>query len=132
MPQDLIIWVVVLWFVLFLVLGQHVATVLFASGLLGIALWVGPQVIGGIIGTNVFFTASTYSLSIIPLYLLMAQMLLRGGVIADLFRVGYRLAGHRRSRLQDRGRDRHHRPRQGPDHSERPQHLAAGPGVDGR
>ncbi len=96
MPQDLIIWVVVLWFVLFLVLGQHVATVLFASGLLGIALWVGPQVIGGIIGTNVFFTASTYSLSIIPLYLLMAQMLLRGGVIVDLFRVGYRLAGHRR------------------------------------
>ena len=87
MPQDLVIWVVVLWFVCFLVLGQHVATVLFASGLLGIALWVGPQVFGGIIGTNVFFTASTYSLSIIPLYLLMAQMLLRGGVIVDLFRV---------------------------------------------
>ncbi len=96
MPQDLIIWVVVLWFVLFLVLGQHVATVLFASGLLGIALWVGPQVFAGIIGSNVFFTASTYSLSIIPLYLLMAQMLLRGGVVVDLFHVGYRLAGHRR------------------------------------
>ena len=96
MPQGLIIWVVVLYFVLFLVLGQHVATVLFASGLLGIALWVGPQVFDGIIGTNVFFTASTYSLSIIPLYLLMAQMLLRGGVAVDLFRVGHRLAGHRR------------------------------------
>ncbi|HIE93592.1 MAG TPA: TRAP transporter large permease subunit [Acidobacteria bacterium] len=96
MSQDLVIWVVVLWFVVFLVLGQHVATVLFASGLLGIALWVGPQVFDGIIGTNVFFTASTYSLSIIPLYLLMAQMLLRGGVIVDLFRVAYRLAGHRR------------------------------------
>ena len=96
MPQGLIIWVVVLYFVLFLVLGQHVATVLFASGLLGIALWVGPQVFDGIIGTNVFFTASTYSLSIIPLYLLMAQMLLRGGVVVDLFRVGHRLAGRRR------------------------------------
>lgn len=96
MPQDLIIWVVVLWLLLFLVLGQHVATVLFASGLLGIGLWVGPQVFEGIIGSNVFFTASTYSLSIIPLYLLMAHMLLRGGVIVDLFRVGYRLAGHRR------------------------------------
>ena len=96
MPQDLIIWVVVIWFALFLLLGQHVATVLFASGLLGISLWVGPQVFAGIIGTNVFFTASTYSLSIIPLYLLMAQMLLRGGVVVDLFRVGYRLAGQRR------------------------------------
>jgi len=96
MPQDLVIWIVALWFVFFLILGQHVATVLFASGLLGIALWVGPQVFAGIIGTNVFFTASSYSLSIIPLYLLMAQMLLRGGVIVDLFHVGYRLAGHRR------------------------------------
>ena len=96
MSQGLIIGVVVLYFVLFLVLGQHVATVLFASGLLGIALWVGPQVFDGIIGTNVFFTASTYSLSIIPLYLLMAQMLLRGGVVVDLFRVGHRLAGRRR------------------------------------
>ncbi len=96
MPQALIIWIVFLWFVLFLGLGQHVATVLFASGLLGIALWAGPQVFSGIIGTNVFFTASTYSLSIIPLYLLMAQLLLRGGVVVDLFRVGYRLAGHRR------------------------------------
>ena len=26
MPQDLIIWVVVIWFALFLLLGQHVAT----------------------------------------------------------------------------------------------------------
>ena len=96
MAQDLIIWVVGLWFVLFLVLGQNVATVLFASGLLGIALWVGPQVFAGIIGSNVFFSASTYSLSIIPLYLLMAQLLLRGGVVVDLFRVGFRLAGRRR------------------------------------
>ena len=61
MSQGLIIGVVVLYFVLFLVLGQHVATVLFASGLLGIALWVGPQVFDGTIGTNVFFTASTWS-----------------------------------------------------------------------
>lgn len=96
MPPGLVIGVVILYFVLFLVLGQHVATVLFASGLLGIALLVGPQVFDGIVGTNVFFTASTYSLSIIPLYLLMAQMLLRGGVVVDLFRVGHRLAGHRR------------------------------------
>lgn len=49
MPQDLIVWVVVVWFVLFLVLGQNVATVLFASGMVGVALWVGPQVFPGIL-----------------------------------------------------------------------------------
>ena len=95
MSQGLVIWVVVVWFVLLLGLGQNVATVLFGSSLLGIALWVGPQVFPGLVATNIFFTASTYSLSIIPLYLLMAQLLLRGGVVVDLFAVGYRMSGHR-------------------------------------
>ena len=40
--------------------------------------------------------------------------------------VGRRLARHRRPRLQAGGRDRRHRPRQGPDHRQRPQCLAAG------
>lgn len=96
MPQDMVIWVVALWFTLFLVLGQAVATVMLGAGLVGIFLWVGPRVFAGIIGQDVFYTASTYTLSIIPLYLLMAQFLLRGGVIVDLFRVGHRLAGYRR------------------------------------
>ncbi|MGO4843981.1 C4-dicarboxylate ABC transporter permease, partial [Rhizobiaceae sp. 2RAB30] len=52
--------------------------------------------LGGILGQDIFYTASAYTLSIIPLYLLMAQLLLRGGVIVDLFRVGHRLAGYRR------------------------------------
>ncbi len=96
MEQELIIWIAAFWFVLFLVLGQNVATVLFATGMLGIFLWVGPHVFRGILARDIFYTASTYSLSIIPLYLLMAQLLLRGGVIVDLFRVGYRLSGYRR------------------------------------
>ena len=57
---------------------------------------IGPQVFESIIARDIFYTASTYSLSLIPLYLLMAQLLLRGGVVVDLFRVGYRLAGYRR------------------------------------
>lgn len=96
MPKDLIIWIVALWFVVFLTLGQAVATVLLGAGIIGILLWTGPGVLGGILGQDVFYTASAYTLSIIPLYLLMAQLLLRGGVIVDLFRVGHRLAGYRR------------------------------------
>lgn len=90
------IWVVLFWFLAFLVLGQNVATVLFGAGMVGIALYVGTDVFGGIIGSDLFFTASIYSLSIVPLYLLMAQLLLRGGVILDLFQVGHRLSGYRR------------------------------------
>lgn len=96
MSHDLAIWVVALWFTLFLVLGQAVATVMIGAGIVGIYLWTGPKVLAGIIGQDAFYTASTYTLSIIPLYLLMAQLLLHGGVIVDLFRVGHRLAGYRR------------------------------------
>ena len=43
-----------------------------------------------------------------------------------------RLHGHRRHGLHGRRRDRHHRPGQGPDHHQRPQHLAAGHRMGGR
>lgn len=96
MSKDWIIWLVTLWIVVFMVAGQAVATCLLGAGLIGVMLWVGPGVLNGIVGQDAFYTASAYTLSIIPLYLLMAQLLLKGGVIVDLFRVGHRLAGYRR------------------------------------
>lgn len=96
MSQTAILWFVVAWFTVFLVLGQNVATVLLGSGVVGVALWVGPRVFDGFIGPDIFYTASIYSLSIIPLYLVMAQLLLRGGVIVDLFRVAHKLSGYKR------------------------------------
>lgn len=96
MSQTAILWIVGAWFTVFLLLGQNVATVLLGSGIVGVALWMGPRVFDGIIGPDIFYTASIYSLSIIPLYLVMAQVLLRGGVIVDLFRVAHRLSGYKR------------------------------------
>ena len=96
MSQSLILWAVGAWFTIFLLLGQNVSTVLLGSGVVGVALWIGPRVFDGIIGPDIFYTASIYSLSIIPLYLVMAQLLLRGGVIVDLFRVAHRLSGYKR------------------------------------
>lgn len=96
MPQSAILWFVGGWFAVFLLLGQNVSTVLLGSGIVGIALWMGPRVFDGIVGPDIFYTASIYSLSIIPLYLVMAQLLLRGGVIVDLFRVAHRLSGYKR------------------------------------
>lgn len=96
MSPPLILWFVAGWFTVFLLLGQNVSTVLLGTGLVGLGLWMGPRVFDGIIGPDIFYTASIYSLSIIPLYLVMAQLLLRGGVIVDLFRVAHRLSGYRR------------------------------------
>lgn len=96
MDHSLIFTLVILWVTVFLVIGQAVATVMFGAGFLGLALWLGPKTLMGIIGQDVFFSVSNYPLSIIPLYLLMAQLLVRGQIVGDLFRVGHRLAGYRR------------------------------------
>ncbi len=96
MDKSWIIWAVTIWIAVFMVGGQAVATCLLGAGLIGVMLWMGPGVLNGIVGPDTFYTASAYTLSIIPLYLLMAQLLLKGGVILDLFRVGHRLAGYRR------------------------------------
>lgn len=96
MDHSLIFTLVILWVTVFLLLGQAVATVMLGAGFVGLALWLGPKTLLGIVGQDVFFSVSNYSLSIIPLYLLMAQLLVRGKIVGDLFRVGHRLAGYRR------------------------------------
>lgn len=96
MDHSLIFVLVILWVTVFLLLGQAVATVMLGAGFLGLALWLGPQTLLGIVGQDVFYSVSNYPLSIIPLYLLMAQLLVRGKIVGDLFRVGHRLAGYRR------------------------------------
>lgn len=96
MDHSLIFALVVLWVTLFLMLGQSVATVLLGAGFLGLSLWLGIRPLAGIVGQDLFFSASSYTLSIIPLYLLMAQFLVRARIVQDLFQVGHRLAGYRR------------------------------------
>lgn len=96
MDHSLIFILVVCWVTAFLLLGQAVATVMLGAGFVGLALWLGPKALFGIVGQDVFFSVSSYSLSIIPLYLLMAQLLVRGRIVGDLFRVGHKLAGYRR------------------------------------
>ena len=96
MDHSLIFTLVILWVIVFFMLGQAVATVMMGAGFLGLALWLGPKTLMGIVGQDVFFSVSNYPLSIIPLYLLMAQFLVRGKIVGDLFRVGHRLAGYRR------------------------------------
>lgn len=94
-PHEALIFVAV-WFALFLVLGQTVAAVLMGAGIVGMFAMMGTRLFEGLLASDIMGAASSYSLSIIPLYLVLAQFLLRGRVVEDLFRVGYKLAGRRR------------------------------------
>lgn len=91
--------IVGLYFVLFLALGQNVATVLLGTGVIGIILFTDPSVLVSFIEADVFYRTETYSFITIPLYILMALVLLKGGVLTDIYYIIHRLGGKRRSPL---------------------------------
>ena len=61
MSHEFTLWFVGAWFAIALFLGQAVATCLFGAGLVGVYLWAGPRVLHGLVGQDIFFTASTWS-----------------------------------------------------------------------
>lgn len=77
--------IVLLMFVL-LAAGMPVGFTLIASGALGI-LWIGgPSAMMGILASMPKDSASSYEFLAIPMFLLMAEFVLRSGVADDLFR----------------------------------------------
>lgn len=99
MAESMTIILFLLAFIIFLALGMNIATSLFASGIIGLILIEGARafdVLSGVVGSDIYFAISTYSLSIIPLYILMAQVLMKGNIVEDLFVVIYKISGKRR------------------------------------
>ena len=90
---------VVLYFVIFLGLGQNIPTVLFATGMLGLMLSAGPSILIPFLEADVFYRAATYSFITIPLYIIMAFFLFRGDVVKDVYYVVHKITGERRSPL---------------------------------
>lgn len=79
MAHEIILIIFILWIICLMLAGQAVATVLLGGGIIGVSLWVGPSVLNGMLAQDVFFGVASYSLSIIPMYLFMAQLLVREG-----------------------------------------------------
>lgn len=97
--EPLVLLIVGIYFVLFLMLGQNVAAVLLGTGTVGIILWTGPETIIPFFEADVFYRVATYSFVTIPLYILMAFFLMRGGVMKDLYYFIHIVGGKRRSPL---------------------------------
>jgi C4-dicarboxylate transporter, DctM subunit len=97
--EPLVLLIVCIYFVVFLLSGQNVATVLLGTGIIGLVLWDGPEIVKPFVQADVFYRVSTYSFITIPLYVLMAFFLFRGGVIKDLYYIIHQFTGKRRSPL---------------------------------
>lgn len=82
----MIVAVVVALLVLLLVVGLPVALAMAISGALGLYMFGGMTVLGGILKTAPLSTANSYEIITIPMFILMAEFVIVSGVAQDLFR----------------------------------------------
>ena len=92
MGAELVIGITLVLFLAALALGVHIHTALFAVGVLGILLLEGPGAVLGITGPQPFNRVAAYSLTTIPLFVLMAQFVLQAGIVKDVFTLVSRIS----------------------------------------
>lgn len=87
--------------VLFLLMLARVpiAYAMLVVGYFGIALQIGWSTALASVGQTVFDTGFAYTLSVLPLFVLMGNLLTVGGLSKQLYRAGNLLFGHRRGGL---------------------------------
>jgi len=86
---------VVLFFVL-LASGNYIHTSLFVVGIVGLILLGELNILPASLGKVPFKEVSAYSLSTIPLFVLMAQLILHAGIVNDLFSIVFNIAKGKR------------------------------------
>lgn len=90
--MDILIGVLLLF--TFLFLGMPVGFALGGAGLIGMLMTGGTQSLLSFLSTTPFRAAASFTLSTIPLFILMAEVLSQGRFTKELYRVAYRWIGH--------------------------------------
>jgi C4-dicarboxylate transporter, DctM subunit len=95
-------WIGVLGILLmfaFLAMGMYIGIAMSLVGLLGMCLLVGWQAGSSILGITPLAEGASYTLSVIPLFVLMGQFAFRSGISSDIFKSVYAWLGHLRGGL---------------------------------
>nr|WP_309100167.1 TRAP transporter large permease [Fredinandcohnia onubensis] len=69
--------------------GMYIHSTLLAVGVIGLILLEGPGFISGFLQSDPFIRTASYSLTTVPMFVLMAQFIVRTGVVEDLFTMVY-------------------------------------------
>jgi tripartite ATP-independent transporter DctM subunit len=80
-------------------LRMPIGFAMLAVGLVGFAELVNWRAALAMLGTTVFDAARSYTLSVLPLFIVMGNLLTRAGVSRELFGAAYAVLGHRRGGL---------------------------------
>ncbi|MFC4355491.1 TRAP transporter large permease [Chryseomicrobium palamuruense] len=92
MTENIVLFIVILIFLYFLTTGMYISSLLFFVGILGIYLIGGSTIMNGFLQGEPFARVASYSLTTIPLYILMAQFIMQAGIVKDLYDLAYKLS----------------------------------------
>jgi C4-dicarboxylate transporter, DctM subunit len=92
-------WIVVGLLLVWLTLGVHIGVALGLAGFIGIYLTVGPDAALAQISTIPFSTTNSFTLAVIPLFILMGSFATVAALTTDLFRAAYVWLGNLRGGL---------------------------------
>lgn len=79
--------------------GVHIGVALGLGGLLGMWLTIGPFAALGQLATVPFSTTNSFTLAIIPLFILMGSLATQAGITTDLYKAAYNWLGRLRGGL---------------------------------
>jgi tripartite ATP-independent transporter DctM subunit len=79
---------------LFMALDMNVGLAMALSAFLGLIYLMGPSQALNVLGNAPFRTAAAYTMSVIPLFVLMGNLSLYAGVSEDLYSTAYKFFGH--------------------------------------
>ena len=96
MTAGIAILVAFVVFIILLLAGKYIHTALLVTGLVGVILFQGTEIVPGMIAPLPYERVASYSLSTIPMFILMAQFVLLSGAVNDLFYLVNRVAGQRK------------------------------------
>ncbi|WP_257008184.1 TRAP transporter large permease [Bacillus sp. FJAT-45350] len=97
--ENIAIIVVLLLFTVLLLSGQFISSLLLTSGILGIYLIGGMSLLNGFIQSEPFSRVASYTLTTVPLYILMAQFIMQAGIVKDTYNLVYKLSKGKSSLL---------------------------------
>lgn len=99
MDSLLVIGIILVMMIILLVSGMYIHSVLLASGIIGLILLEGFGVLPGLLGNEPFKRVASYTLTTIPLFVLMAQFILQSGLVQDIFYMVQKVSKGRNSLL---------------------------------
>ena len=94
MPDQLIMALPLIGMIVLIAIGMPVAFAMGVSGAVGIYFMGGFDSLMGILATSPYRTAASYTLTTVPLFILMADFILKSEIVHEIFEAAYKWLGH--------------------------------------